>query len=108
MVGNGATNWDFDVSPSFPQIAYDFNLIPMALYKNYTESGCKVYFNDFIPPDGPMYCNELWDNITDLTSGLNWYDLYRPVYPNGGLTEEERIGKVMINGTEKTYKIGYT
>lgn len=36
LVGNGATNWDFDVSPSFPSIAYDFNLIPMKLYNNYT------------------------------------------------------------------------
>jgi len=28
MVGNGATNWDFDVSPSFPKTIYNFNLIP--------------------------------------------------------------------------------
>jgi hypothetical protein len=28
MVGNGATNWDFDVSPSFTETVYNFNLIP--------------------------------------------------------------------------------
>jgi hypothetical protein len=28
LVGNGATNWDFDVSPSFPEVAYNFNVIP--------------------------------------------------------------------------------
>jgi len=49
LVGNGATNWDFDVSPSFPTIARDFNLIPPSLYHNYTESNCKVWFNDFKP-----------------------------------------------------------
>lgn len=108
LVGNGATNWDFDVSPSFPQIAYDFNLIPMSLYENYTKSGCKVYFNDFIPMDGPPYCAELWDNITTLTGGLNWYDLYRPVYPESILSDEERIGKTVIGGVEREYKRGFT
>jgi serine carboxypeptidase-like clade 1 len=28
MVGNGATDWDFDVSPSFPTTVFNFNLIP--------------------------------------------------------------------------------
>lgn len=110
MVGNGATNWDFDVSPSFPSIAYNFNLIPKSLYTNYTTSGCRVWFNDFIPMDGPLYCSELWDKITGLTENLNWYDLYRPVYPGGGLSmsKEERIGKTMIGGFEKEYVRGYT
>ena len=35
MVGNGATDWDFDVSPSFPSIVYNFNLIPKKLYDEY-------------------------------------------------------------------------
>ena len=48
MVGNGATDWDFDVSPSFPSIAYNFNLIPKKSYDSYVEMGCKVFFNDFI------------------------------------------------------------
>lgn len=110
MVANGATNWDFDVSPSFPSIAYNFNLIPKHLYSNYTLSGCKVWFNDFKPMDGPAYCSELWDKITDLTGDLNWYDLYRPVYPDGGLalSKEERIGKTMIGGVEREYVRGYT
>ena len=58
--------------------------------------------------DGPDYCAELWDNITTLTGGLNWYDLYRPVYPESILSEEERIGKTVIGGVERTYKRGYT
>jgi hypothetical protein len=108
LVGNGATNWDFDVSPSFPSIANDFNLIPTHLYTNYTESGCRVWFNDFIPMDGPQYCADLWDQMLNLTGGLNWYDLYRPVYPGGGLTAEERIGKTVIGGEEREYVRGFT
>lgn len=108
LVGNGATNWDFDVSPSFPTIANDFNLIPMKLYHNYTHSGCKVWFNNFKPIEGPPYCGDLWEEINNLTANLNWYDLYRPVYNNGGLTAEQRIGKSVIDGVEREYKRGFT
>lgn len=34
--------------------------------------------------------------------------MYRPVYPDGGLTAEERIGKTVINGEEREYIRGYT
>jgi len=49
----------------------------------------------------------------DLTGGLNWYDLYRPLLPaappkEGMTAAESRMGSVMINGTKKTYKKGYT
>lgn len=36
MVGNGATDWDLDISPAFPEVVYNFNLIPQALLANYT------------------------------------------------------------------------
>jgi len=110
LVGNGATNWDFDVSPSFPTIARDFNLIPTSLYHNYTHSNCKVWFNNFKPMEGPPYCGDLWEQINKLTENLNWYDLYRPVYNAGGLTDksEERIAKTVIGGAEREYKRGYT
>lgn len=63
MVGNGATDWDFDVSPSFPSIAYNFNLIPKKTYDEYTSLECVVYFNDFKPRTGKNVtrCSELWD-----------------------------------------------
>lgn len=57
-------------------------------------------------------CSETWDKINSLAAGLNWYDLYRKVYPDGGLlksaTSENRLKSVMVDGEEKTYKSGYT
>lgn len=76
LVGNGATNWDFDVSPSFPDTVYSFNIIPEHIYGDFVDNGCVFYFNDFRPHDGPDACEDLWDSINDLTSNLNWYDLY--------------------------------
>ena len=38
---------------------------------------------------------------------INWYDLYRPIYPSMARTStHERLGKVMIEGVEHTYKKG--
>lgn len=107
MVGNGATDFEYDISPSFPDIAYNFNLIPKKLYDNYTKEGCKRYFRDFKPMQGPASCLDLWDQISKLTQGLNWYDLYRPLYPES-LSAEERIGKTIIEGEEREYVRGHT
>jgi hypothetical protein len=32
MVGNGATDWDFDSNPSFPDTVRNFNMIPKDLW----------------------------------------------------------------------------
>lgn len=43
-----------------------------------------------------------------MTGGLNWYDLYRPVYPDSGLLLQgsDREETSMVEGVEKTYKKG--
>jgi len=107
IVGNGATDFNYDISPSFPDIAYNFNLIPKKLYDNYTKEGCKRYFRDFKPMEGPGNCMDLWGKINEQTDGLNWYDLYRPLYPEA-LSAEERIGKTIIGGVEREYLRGHT
>ena len=35
IVGNGATDFTVDVSPSFPSTVYNFNLIPKNLYDTF-------------------------------------------------------------------------
>ena len=108
MVGNGATNWEYDVSPSFPGTLYGFNLIPTPLMKKYTDLGCVYYFNDFRPHEGPKECDGLLKQMNTLVADLNWYDLYQPKDMNPILNEEERMGKVIINGVELEYKRGMT
>lgn len=66
-VFNGATDWKYDVSPSFPEVVYNFNLIPASLMKDFTDNGCVVYFNDFKPANGTDKCVGLWDQIGNLT-----------------------------------------
>ena len=109
MVGNGATNWDVDVSPSFPETVFQFNMIPKSLIDFMNDNGCVYYFNDFRNHSGPASCDAVWEKIQNLTSGVNWYDLYQPAADNPlGMTDADRMGKVVINGEERTYKKGYT
>jgi carboxypeptidase C (cathepsin A) len=46
MVGNGATNWDFDVFPSFPDTVFNFNMIPEEWLTTWKENKCYICFND--------------------------------------------------------------
>ena len=109
MVGNGATDWDFDVSPSFPEVAFHFNLIPQSLLETYQAKGCEYYFNDLRPHNGTDDCDGLWDQINDSWEGLNWYDLFRPGdnYSASVMTAEERKMTINVNGEEKEVKKGF-
>lgn len=106
LVGNGATQWDFDVSPSFPDTLYGFNMIPTPLIEYLHNNNCTFYFNDFRNHSGPAGCEDAMNQVFNLTEGVWWYDLY---LPNRELKSDgPRLGKTMINGEEKTYKRGYT
>lgn len=74
-----------DVSPSFPQTVYNFNLITEDIYDAFENSDCFYSFNDVIPYNDSVQCDNYWNKINNLTGNLNWYDLYRPVYPDSAL-----------------------
>jgi hypothetical protein len=57
MVGNGISNWDIDVSPSYPQTVFNFNLIPRSMLNKFEDNGCKYYFNDAKPSNNSKLCN---------------------------------------------------
>lgn len=41
MVGNGATDWDYDSDPSFPETVYNFNLVPKSVIDSWEKNGCQ-------------------------------------------------------------------
>jgi len=43
-VGNGATNWEFDVEPSFAQTLKNFNIMPPSLLADFESNECHYYF----------------------------------------------------------------
>jgi hypothetical protein len=65
IVGNGATDWTYDVQPVFPELVKYFNLIPESIYKNWTDHGCTLFFNGTVAYNKTMapnstYCEDIW------------------------------------------------
>lgn len=77
LVGNGATDWDFDSTPTYPDTVYNFNLIPKNLRDEWYNNDCHSYFNGVFPDEGPPACKIAMDQMAEYTKKLNWYDLYR-------------------------------
>lgn len=113
-VGNGATDFNVDVWPSYPDVVHGMSLIPTDLYDQLIQHDCKQYFMNVFPgttDDDP--CKSLWTEMNSYTTDiLNWYDLYRPkydvTYPQKKVTEAERLRTVEKNGKTYTYKAGMT
>lgn len=107
MVGNGATNWDFDVEPSFPQTLRWFNIIPPTWNQEFLDEECHFYFYpDYDTTKSTPKCDALWVKINAMSADLNWYDLYRPTYDTGISTEKQaelranRYATVTLDGRE--------
>lgn len=107
LVGNGATSWDYDNSPTIPQTAVGMGLVPQALLDEWNQNGCIFYFRD-VKPSGGVDCQPIWDKMMVLIDDLNIYDFFRTNVVNITASAEERTGKTMVNGVEKTYKRGMT
>ena len=108
MVGNGATDWRYDVHPSFAATAANFNIIPQKLLKEWEDEGCFYSFHDVLPKKMGPKCDAIVARNEELTSKLNWYDLYRINWPSPLLEDKPRYGTTIIDGEERTYKRGYT
>jgi hypothetical protein len=112
MVGNGATNWEFDVWPAFPDTVFNFDMIPKEWLDTYKANNCYYCFNDECGTNDDLsqICSDTLDSIIEFTGEYNWYDLYRPVYNTDTiiLEEHERKATVVIDGEEKEYMRGYT
>jgi hypothetical protein len=111
MVGNGATDWDIDISPAYPEVVFNFNLIPRSLLDTFQTNDCHYYFNDVKTHNNSKLCDDTWGLMNNLTNGpLNWYDLFRKTYPGSPLilNSEERMAEAIVEGEVKTYKRGKT
>jgi len=49
LVGNGVTDFNIDVWPSYIQTLYNFNMISKGMYDNYTDNKCNYTFRDAVP-----------------------------------------------------------
>ena len=106
LVGNGATSWEFDSLPSTPETAFGMGLITQTLIDQWNAAGCTYYFDGTKDGDATV-CDPIWTKMSASWNDLNVYDFFRTnevkITPPSA---EERMGKTIINGVEKTYKRG--
>ena len=104
-VGNGATDWKYDTTPSYLPMAYNHQLMDTKLHNTLVENGCEWYFRDVLPAKTSEVCEEALKTFNKNTARINWYDIYRKVY-DGGLNTQS-VGETVINGEKRLYKRGY-
>jgi len=108
MVGNGATNWSYDVWPSFPQTLANFQIIEQGLLADWEKQGCAAYFHNVRPATETPECIAMAKRMEELSGTLNWYDLYRKNYDLPTQTAVDRQGETVIDGKTRYYKRGMT
>lgn len=105
LVGNGATDWKYDTTPSYLPMAYNHELMDKELYDVFVENNCTWYFRDVLPGHHPKVCQDAMDLFNKNTQRINWYDIYRNVYD--GALESNPVGETKIDGETRYYKRGY-
>ena len=111
IIVNGVTDWKVDTLPATTAMLFWHNLIDIDMEAKLKKNNCFPWklsvYNGTEGTKNEVECDSLMDTIMDdYLPGLNLYDIYRTCYDN--YAPSERVGKVLLNGQEKTYKRGYT
>lgn len=104
LVGNGATDWQYDTTPSYLPMAYNHQLMDRDLYDTFVQYNCTWFFRDVLPGHHPKECQDAMKTFNKLTSRINWYDIYRKVYDS---PISHPIGETQVGGETRYYKRGY-
>ena len=102
-VGNGATDWNYDTTPSYLPMAYNHQLMDGELYDVFVENNCTWFFQDVMEGHHPQVCQDAMSEFNKNTARINWYDIYRKVYDSA---LSEPIGETVIDGETRYYKRG--
>lgn len=80
MVGNGVTDWKYDTTPAFVEMAYWHGLYDDETYMELKK--CDLSYYEWNYDKLSETCTDLMDRFDDLTSQLNIYDVFGKCYTN--------------------------
>lgn len=103
-VGNGATDWNYDTTPSYLPMAFNHQLMDKELYDTFVNNNCTWFFRDVLPGHHPKVCEDAMKTFNKNTARINWYDIYRKVYDSA---LSHPVGQTVIEGEHRFYKRGY-
>lgn len=74
FVGNGATDWNIDGGPIWPEVAYNFNLITKEVYDAFRMNKCEIVWNNIKQTNNKKECDKL---IGIIYKAMAWdMDIY--------------------------------
>lgn len=88
MIGNGVTNWKYDVTPAFVQMGYAHGLISHSLKEKIDKLNCD--FAELGAKPQSKECKQALNEFTNSVAHIYPYDIYRPpeeVYNNKQTTK---------------------
>jgi len=60
MVGNGATDYEYDVWPAYVPTVFNFQLISKKTRDDIINNNCNHYFRSVLPENTTKFCNDTW------------------------------------------------
>jgi hypothetical protein len=67
IVGNGLTDYNYDVWPAYIPTVYNFQLIPKTIRDFIVDNKCNHYFRHVLPENLSQQCNDTWQQVRALT-----------------------------------------
>ena len=101
MIGNGLTNFNYDMHAAYIDVAYAHSLISMDLHTRIKENGC--HFSMVDKHQTPI-CLELQDMFFGNLTNVNMMNLLDICHG----AKDEKLGFSTIGGKLRTYKRYYT
>lgn len=77
IVGNGFYDNRLDSESSMFEFFYMHNVISRDTYFKWRDNGCYRSEEGVYPNTDTKECNDAWDEMEEITKGINWYDIYR-------------------------------
>lgn len=78
MVGNGVTNWKYDTTPAFVEMAYWHGLYDDDLYS--ILKGCDLSYYNWDSDKLSDDCKKAMTRFNELTAAINGYDVFGKCY----------------------------
>lgn len=94
LVGNPVTDWHVDADNAWPSFLYWHQLIDDSIYFPWVNLNCSLYYID----QSDEACQPLADQMYDLFTEVNYYDIYRECIPQEDFTHRRRWNVEALGG----------
>ena len=94
LVGNPVTDWNLDADNAWPGFLYWHQLIDDSIYFPWQNLNCSLYYLSQSDPACVPLANQMYDLFTEV----NYYDIYRECIPQQDFTHKRRWNAEVLTG----------